>query len=85
MPSFILNIVLINRYHGNKQIDTDAFDLQEVKQAGHTFYVSAFYVFNLSSLNSHLFDFRHYKCKSFEIYSSYSQIFAMKTVHNTTK
>ena len=31
-----------------------------------------------------LYVIRHYICQSFEIHSSYSQIFEMKIVHNTT-
>ena len=61
--SFILNIVSTNLYHENenKQTDTNIFDLQEIKRVGQSFHVLTFLFFNHSSLNCHLFVFRHYK------------------------
>ena len=56
-------------------MDTDTFDLQEIKRMGQSFYVLIVSIFN----HCHLFIFRHYKWQSLEIGSSYSQIFAMET------
>ena len=46
--SFTLNIYRVNKSLA-KQMDIDAFDLQEIKQVGQSFYVLAFLFFNHSS------------------------------------
>ena len=35
--SFILIITSTNQYHENKQVGTDAFDLQEIERVGQSF------------------------------------------------
>ena len=44
--SFILKIVSTNLWHENesKLIDTDAFDLQEIKRVGQSFYVLTLFI-----------------------------------------
>ena len=61
-------------------MDTDAFDLQEIKKS-----CAIFLCFDiLSSWHCHLFILHHYKWHSFEIGCNYGRAFAMKTTHNTT-
>ena len=61
-------------------MDTDAIDLQEIRRVGESFYDYDIFLF----FHSILFVFRHHKSlwQSYEIVSSYSQNFAMKTVFN---
>ena len=68
----------------NKQMDTDAFDFQEIIRVGQSFYILTFLFFNLSTCHCNWNDFYHYIWQSLEIGSSYSQTFSMKIVHNTT-
>ena len=69
----------------NKQMDTDAYDLQETKRVGLSSYVLHVFLFlNHSSWHCHLFVFHHYKWQSFETGSSHSHLFSLTTVHNTT-
>ena len=42
--SCILNIVSTSLQHGNKNMDTDAFDLQEIKGVGQSLYVLTFFI-----------------------------------------
>ena len=84
--SFILNIVSRNLQHENKQMDIlYAFDLQEIERVVQYFYVLTFFIFKLAAdIVIYLSSVIALKWKSFEIGSSYSQNFSMKTVHNTT-
>ena len=67
-------------------MDTDAFDLQEIKRLGQSIlcFDNFYSLITAADIHGHLFVFHHYKWQSFEIGSSYSQTFALKTVHNTT-
>ena len=69
----------------NKQMNIDAFDLQEIKWEGQFYFLFWYFVlFKLSIWHWCLFVFNHYKWQWIEIGSSYRQAFSIKSVHNTT-
>ena len=65
-------------------MDRDAFDLQHIKRVGQSFYISTYFILNLSSGICHIFVFRHCEWQSFEMCFSRSTFFAMKIMHNAT-